>query len=92
MSEWKRCVLVDPDPSDSRIGSKIDTVPCNNHTIDKVSVVSVNAFYNLTLTADEATSFNGALGRNSAQAGDYGVLVAMHMSTKEIANWTWQTF
>jgi hypothetical protein len=25
-------------------------------------------------------------------AGDYAVLAAMHVTTKEIVNWTWQTF
>lgn len=28
----------------------------------------------------------------SVQAGDYAVLVAMHVTTRETANWTWQTF
>ncbi|HEU0015620.1 MAG TPA: hypothetical protein VFQ45_18225 [Longimicrobium sp.] len=34
-------------------------------------------------------------GRQSQQpvsVGDYAVLTAMHVSTKEIGNWTWQTF
>lgn len=34
-------------------------------------------------------------GKQSLQpvtVGDFGVLVAMHVSTKEIGNWTWQTF
>jgi hypothetical protein len=29
---------------------------------------------------------------DSVMKGDYGVLVAMHVTTKEISNWTWQTF
>lgn len=30
--------------------------------------------------------------RQQVAVGDYAVLVAMHVSTKEIGNWTWQTF
>lgn len=29
---------------------------------------------------------------DEVQAGDYALLVAMHVSTREIPNWTWQTF
>ncbi len=91
-SQWQRCVLVAPDPTDPRIGSTMSGVPCNQHTITDVPVVSVAAFYNFAVTADEADSFNQILSGNPAQKGDFAVLVAMHMSTKEIANWTWQTF
>jgi hypothetical protein len=34
----------------------------------------------------------GTQAEQLVKAGDYGVLVAMHVSTKEIGNWTWQTF
>jgi len=31
-------------------------------------------------------------GVNNAVAGNIAILVAMHVTTKEISNWTWQTF
>ena len=31
-------------------------------------------------------------GNDNFKAGDYVLLVAMHVGTKEISNWTWQTF
>jgi hypothetical protein len=35
---------------------------------------------------------NGQQSTDSINVGDFGVLVAMHVATKEIGNWTWQTF
>ena len=35
---------------------------------------------------------DGQQSQQPVNVGDYGVLVAMHVSTKEIGNWTWQTF
>jgi hypothetical protein len=35
---------------------------------------------------------NGQQTQDSINVGDFGVLVAMHVATKEIGNWTWQTF
>jgi hypothetical protein len=91
-SQWKRCVLVAPTGADQRAGSELNGIPCNAHTIDNVPVVPISAFYAFALTSQEAASFNQVFSGNPAQQGDYAVLVAMHMSTKEIANWTWQTF
>jgi hypothetical protein len=51
--------------------------------------------YGFKLTAQEATDFNSAQGGPplpQAVAGDWAVLAAMHVTTKEIVNWTWQTF
>lgn len=35
---------------------------------------------------------NGQQSQDSIGVGDFGALVAMHVATKEIGNWTWQTF
>ena len=53
--------------------------------------VPLSDFYNFKLTKDEADVMNQQLGTN-VKAGDYAILVAMHVSTREIDNWTWQTF
>jgi hypothetical protein len=49
--------------------------------------VPVKDFYTIKLTKEEAA----ALGRG-AKEGDYMLLVGMHVSSREIDNWTWQTF
>jgi hypothetical protein len=51
----------------------------------------IGVLYTFTLSADAAIAFNNAQGGN-AVAGDYAAVVAMHVSTKEISNWTWQTY
>ena len=51
----------------------------------------IGIIYTFALSADTAIAFNNAQGGN-AVAGDYAAVVAMHVSTKEISNWTWQTF
>ena len=51
----------------------------------------IGIIYTFMLSADSAVAFNNAQGGN-AVAGDYAAVVAMHVSTKEISNWTWQTF
>ena len=51
----------------------------------------MSTLYTFKMTAEEAVQFNKAQG-GTAVAGDYAALVAMHVSTKEIKNWVWQTF
>jgi hypothetical protein len=53
--------------------------------------VKVSDFYNIKLTKEEAAAASAVLGQ-TAKEGDYAILVAMHVSSREIDNWTWQTF
>ena len=53
--------------------------------------VGVDQFYAIKLNKDEATAIT-ALQQGTAVEGDYALLVAMHVSSREIDNWTWQTF
>ena len=59
-------------------------------------VVSLRAFHYFKLTADQADALNETRDElhlpNKAEAGDFAVLVAMHVATHEISDWTWQTF
>jgi hypothetical protein len=52
----------------------------------------VSALINHRLTALEASQFNQVQPSAGASAGDYAILVAMHVAGREIARWTWQTF
>jgi hypothetical protein len=52
----------------------------------------VSAMINHRLTVLEAAQFNVEQPGAGAAAGDYAVLVAMHVAGREIARWTWQTF
>ncbi|HEX2208673.1 MAG TPA: hypothetical protein VHG93_13385 [Longimicrobium sp.] len=46
----------------------------------------------ITVSDSIAVIVNGQQSLKQVGVGDYGVLVAMHVATKEIGNWTWQTF
>lgn len=59
----------------------------------------LSTIYAFAMDAGEASAWNklvnasGDGGQNlTAEAGDFGVLMGMHTNTKEIVNWTWQTF
>src|SRR5580698_4217468 len=52
----------------------------------------VSSMINHRLTALEAAQFNVTQPGAGAAAGDYAVLVAMHVAGREITRWTWQTF
>src|SRR5262249_35862879 len=91
------CALIDParsgagrpaTPARSAAQPHHGRSACNNFLYGPLSL-----FYSFQMNADEATSFNNAQpGGGGAAAGDYAVLVAMHVNTKEIPFWTWQTF
>jgi hypothetical protein len=51
-------------------------------------------FVYFKLTTDEASALNKERSKSdtvAVHAGDYAILVAMHITTKEIKRWTWQT-
>ena len=59
-----------------------------------------SSLYAVRITAEEAKGLRGlglALAASNdtpqqVKAGDLALLVAMHVTTKELPNWTWQTF
>jgi len=87
---WNQCVVVStgtaPNPGN---------LTCFGTSTKANGMVPVSQFYNYPLTAAEATSVCSQLQLPSPcaiQAGDYAILVAMHVTTKEDSNWTWQSF
>jgi hypothetical protein len=54
-------------------------------------VVSVDDFFHFPLTAEDFQP-NSILSASGFQPGDFALLVAMHLASREIDNWTWQTF
>ena len=90
---WTQCVVVytgsgTPPPQTCTVTGN------SGAPIVPTGTVSVNDFYNFQLGPEEVksacTSFPN--GQCPVQVGDYAILVAMHMTTKEDSNWTWQTF
>jgi hypothetical protein len=54
-------------------------------------VVSVNDFFHFPLAAEDFQP-NSILSASGFAPGDFALLVAMHVASREIDNWTWQTF
>lgn len=98
---WMTCVLVQPGASGAvraattaEISSVAASVQAQHLACKTYLWAPLSTFYADQMNAAEAQSFNAATenGAVQAAAGDYSVLLAMHVNTKEIPFWTWQTF
>ncbi len=100
---WRQAVVVDPTGK-LKPGSTVE-MAFNGEPKKPLKVVSLDDFYHFTLTQDEVDHFSVAargVGENNmgdttnfrkmVKEGNIGLLVGMHVTTKEIPNWTWQTF
>ena len=88
---WNQCVVVYTTPTAPT--SQIVQTCANGKPAS--GFVSVKEFFNFPLTADEAKSVCATqpdVQPCQVKAGDFAILVAMHMTTRENSNWTWQTF
>lgn len=81
----------------AQINNKVSdpSLSCKNY-----KYAPLGQIFHFELDADGAAAWNQVSAgappdtpqKLTAVAGDYAVLVAMHVNTKEILNWTWQTF
>jgi hypothetical protein len=91
-NNWSACVYVDiknrVQPNKFQGSQLTCTTPSAANTYN------LSDFIYYPLTAAEATSLNNAQHSKAdriAQAGDYAILVGMHITSNEINDWTWQT-
>ena len=92
-SEWKSYIYVDVSNSQKAgkiavpITDKVDAPPAT-------AVVNLNEFIHYAIDSAAAAYINIQEGVQAGKvsAGDLVILVCMHVATKEISNWTWQTF
>lgn len=101
---WFSCVLVDSTNADTSIRAATAaeiaaaTIPSNfNCDKSKLQYAPMSLFYPVQLDAADAKGFNDLQGTTTEtgltlSSGDYAVLTAMHVNTKEMNRWTWQTF
>jgi hypothetical protein len=90
--DWTRCVGI--DPSRMHVPRKERrSLNCNGRTRNS-RVVSLSRFYYFPIDVEQLASVRGSSIQNADQAelGDFVVLVAMHLTTKEIPNWVWASF
>ena len=101
---WRSCVAVDADGRLAE-GTKV-RVNCNG-TMQQAAVVHLSRFYTYRLTDPSDVASTALFAKHLSmhtdqehvvtgpfkpQAGDYLALTAMHVTTKEIPDWTFQTF
>lgn len=102
---WYTCVLVDPAgkaaaPDTKPVPATPEQIAAANQNPDfsckseQYLYAPLSTLYSFQVDAAEAADFNKVQAEAGAQAeaGDYAVLTAMHVNTKEIVDWTWQTF
>jgi hypothetical protein len=97
--QFPLCVYVDTKNKQDK-NKKITPVlaTSTNKTAIKNATCNLSDFISFKVDAKTAKFMNqqdsiqGLNGNGAAKAGDLAVLVAMHVSTKEVSNWTWQTF
>lgn len=96
-SSWNSYIFVDVSNKQSAgkiakavVDGEKDQALINNAT------VNLNEFISYPLDSTAAAFINEQQGQQVSQApvvaGDLAILVAMHVTTKEISNWTWQTY
>jgi len=97
---WTTCVLLDPASTGGADVAPVAATP--QQIAQKVTMpyacttylyAPLATIYSFKMDAAEAAAWNNVQGNGgTAAAGDYGVLGGMHVNSKEIINWTWQTF
>jgi hypothetical protein len=84
---WNRVVAVDPS------GARADdttSIELAGRTFT-ARVVALSRLFHLTLDTTTVAAARAATHDDTLVAGDYVALVAMHVTAKEIAEWTWAT-
>ena len=97
--QFPLCVYVDVNNGQANNLTLVPVTPeCTSQDSIAGATCNLSDFINFTVDAEMAKFMNqqdsvqGLNGINKARAGNRVLLVAMHVGTKEISNWTWQSF
>jgi hypothetical protein len=88
--DWPGCVYVDVKNIGSTTASAIDA-DCKTGP-KPTNTYGLGDFVSFPVTADNISSFDKLLGDSSLEVGDVVLLMAMHVTSREIDEWTWQTY
>ena len=86
---WPRVVLVDPSRPEIPENETRD-VTVGGIAFPNSHVVPLNRFYSFRISQAEIAAVRRI--EPQASVGDHAVLLAMHVTTKEIPDWVWATF
>lgn len=104
---WLTCVLLDPTnkggPDTAPVAATPEqikqAVPSPSLACQSYLYAPLSTIYNFRMDQADADNWNRNLANNGDQgqglkaaAGDFGVLAGMHVNSKTIVNWTWETF
>ncbi|MFP2927736.1 hypothetical protein ACLESO_21565 [Pyxidicoccus sp. 3LG] len=98
-TDWGQCIWVDIQDTSSAPGSgQVDTT-CNPNGSSRTAATTygVGQFIHFQLEAQTAQRINALRASAGAKAapvngGDFAILVAMHVTSREMTRWTWQTY
>lgn len=91
-SQWPGAVWIDLWGEGLGDGSIDYTAAAAGSSRTDATTYPIANFIHYRLSAADALALNQAKPSAGASADDYAVLVAMHVSSRETARWTWQTF
>ncbi|MBI5769330.1 MAG: hypothetical protein HZA93_16170 [Verrucomicrobia bacterium] len=91
-ADWPGCVWIDVFGGGHGVGDIDSIAATDGSSRTEATTYPVSALIHYRLSAGDAASLNLEKPATDARAGDPAILVAMHVSTREIARWTWQTF
>ncbi|CAN0586728.1 unnamed protein product, partial [Ectocarpus sp. 12 AP-2014] len=89
---WQQCVYVDMDLKGPTTSTGVD-VNCKSPGAG--NIYSIDDFIAVDLKAQNAAFVNKTTGETEEIGGDgpaIALLVAMHVTSRETTQWTWQTF
>lgn len=94
-SKWNSYLYIDVKnrQTPGKIGIPVDSTQTDNPP--KSAIINLNEFIHYSFDKDAADYINNqqlAGAGDTIVVGDLAILVCMHVGTKEISNWTWQTF
>lgn len=97
--KWPRCVYADVQnkqtPNKKLVpAKKLDRNPDSiaAATCNLSDFINFNVDQEMANYMNQQDSIEGLSGKDRAVAGQIAILVAMHVTTKEISNWTWQSY
>jgi hypothetical protein len=91
-SAWPGVVWIDVQNGGSGSGAIDFQASSDGSSRTPETTYPVSSMISHRLTALEAMQYDAINPGANAAAGNYAVLVAMHVAGREITRWTWQTF
>ena len=91
-AQWPDCVWLDVLGGGDGAGAIDSTAAADGRSRTADTTYPLAALIHYQLSAADAAALNRDKPATAASSGDIAILVAMHVSSREIARWTWQTF